>query len=63
MRIFCTGASGYIGGSVAVAIVAAGHHISGFLRSEQSAALVCSFGIEPIRGVLEDRDIVRTAAA
>ena len=63
MRIFCTGVSGYIGGSVAVALVAAGHNVSGLVRSEQSAALVRSFGIEPIRGVLDDLEIVRTAAA
>lgn len=63
MRIFCTGATGYIGGSVAVALVAAGHKVSGLVRSEQSAATVRSFGIEPIWGALDDLEILRAAAA
>jgi nucleoside-diphosphate-sugar epimerase len=37
MRIFCTGASGYIGGSIAVALAAAGSEVSGLARSERSA--------------------------
>jgi nucleoside-diphosphate-sugar epimerase len=63
MRIFCTGASGYIGGSIAVALSAAGHEISGLVRSERSAELVRAMGIAPVHGTLDDADILEAAAA
>jgi len=36
MRIFCTGVSGYIGGSIAAAMTSAGHEVSGLVRSERA---------------------------
>ena len=63
MRIFCTGASGYIGGSIAVALLADGHEVSGLVRSEESAALVRSHGISPVLGSLDDLDVLRAEAA
>jgi nucleoside-diphosphate-sugar epimerase len=62
MRIFCTGTSGYIGGSVAAALAAAGHEVSGLVRSERSAELVQTFGITPVHGTLDDVDILAAAA-
>jgi nucleoside-diphosphate-sugar epimerase len=62
MRIFCTGTSGYIGGSVAVALAAAGHEVSGLVRSEASAELVRALGITPVHGTLDDGDVLRAAA-
>jgi len=62
MRIFCTGASGYIGGSVGVALVAAGHVVSGLVRSEASAVAVAAVGIAPVRGTLDDLDMLRAEA-
>ncbi|WP_298261643.1 NAD-dependent epimerase/dehydratase family protein [Bradyrhizobium sp.] len=63
MRIFCTGASGYIGGSIALALVAAGHDVSGLVRSDENAARVRSLGIAPVHGTLDDVDVLRAAAA
>ena len=63
MRIFCTGASGYIGGSVAVALAEAGHEVSGLVRSEENAQRVRSLGIAPILGTLDDATVLRSAAA
>lgn len=63
MRIFCTGASGYIGGSIALALAAAGHEVSGLVRSEENAQRVRSLGIIPVHGALDDIDILRAAAA
>jgi nucleoside-diphosphate-sugar epimerase len=62
MRIFCTGTSGYIGGSVAAALAAAGHEVSGLVRSERSAGLVRAFGISPVHGTLDDAEVLRAAA-
>jgi nucleoside-diphosphate-sugar epimerase len=62
MRIFVTGASGYIGGSIAVALAAAGHEISGLVRSARSAELVQALGLTPVHGTLDDVDVLRAAA-
>ena len=40
MKVFCTGASGYIGGSVAAHLVAAGHQVTGLVRSPEKADAV-----------------------
>jgi len=63
MRIFCTGASGYIGGSIAMALAAAGHEVAGLVRSERSAELVRALGITPVHGTLDDGGILRGAAS
>ncbi len=62
MRIFVTGTSGYIGGSVAAALAAAGHEVSGLVRSEASAEQVAGLGITPVHGTLDDAEILRAAA-
>jgi nucleoside-diphosphate-sugar epimerase len=62
MRIFCTGTSGYIGGSVAVALAASGHDVCGLVRSERSAELVRALGITPVHGTLDDVDVLQAAA-
>src|ERR1700752_389559 len=62
MKIFCTGASVYIGGSVAAHLVAAGHQVTGLVRSAERADGVRSFGIEPVLGSLDDAEILARAA-
>ena len=63
MRIFCTGTSGYIGGSIAAALAAAGHEVSGLARSQRSAEQIAALGLIPVHGTLDDADILRAAAA
>jgi len=63
MNIFLTGASGYIGGSVARALVSAGHRVSGLVRSQARADNVRAFGIEPVLGTLDEAAILAGAAA
>ena len=62
MKIFCTGASGYIGGSVAARLAEAGHQVSGLVRSAGKAEAVRAFGIEPVMGTLDDASILARAA-
>ena len=62
MKIFITGASGYIGGSLAEALVAAGHGVSGLARSDDTAAALTKRGIVPVRGTLDDADVLAKAA-
>ena len=62
MKIFLTGASGYIGSVVAERLRAAGHLVSGLARSEASAAKLRSAGIEPVRGGFEDATAIGAAA-
>jgi nucleoside-diphosphate-sugar epimerase len=62
MKVFCTGASGYIGGSVAAHFAAAGHQVTGLVRSPEKADAVRAFGIEPVMGTLDDSEILSRAA-
>src|SRR3954447_11642366 len=62
MKIFCTGASGYIGGSVAARLAAGGHQVTGLVRSADKADAVRAFGIEPVMGTLDDAQILTRAA-
>jgi nucleoside-diphosphate-sugar epimerase len=62
MKVFLTGASGYIGGSVAAALLSAGHTVLGLVRSPQKAGQVRALGIEPVAGTLDDGAVLSRAA-
>ncbi len=62
MKVFCTGASGYIGGSVAVHLAAAGHQVTGLVRTTEKADAVRARGIEPLLGTLDDAERLAKAA-
>lgn len=62
MRVFVTGASGYIGGTIAARLLARGHRVSGLTRSEPAAARLRELGIEPVIGVLDDAGVLADAA-
>ncbi|MBI3375569.1 MAG: NAD-dependent epimerase/dehydratase family protein [Betaproteobacteria bacterium] len=62
MKIFLTGASGYIGGSVAMALLSAGHDVAGLVRSAQRAEQVRTQGIEPVLGTLGDTGLLARMA-
>jgi nucleoside-diphosphate-sugar epimerase len=57
-----TGATGYIGGSVAEKLTAVGHAVTGLIRSEEKIALLNARGIEAVVGTLDDPDILAAAA-
>lgn len=54
MKIFLTGASGYVGGTIAHALLADGHQVIGLVRNQERARQVGAFGIEPAIGDLND---------
>lgn len=62
MRIFLTGASGYIGGSVAVRLVAAGHAVRGLVRNPEKAQELEHLGIEPVLGTLDEAGLLKEEA-
>jgi nucleoside-diphosphate-sugar epimerase len=62
MRIFLTGANGYIGGAVAVTLIADGHKIRGLVRSQDKADAVAAHGIDPVIGSLDDAALLRSEA-
>lgn len=63
MKIFLTGASGYVGGTIADVLIAAGHSVAGLVRSEARAAQVRARGIEPVLGTLSDAKLLGELAA
>jgi len=62
MRIFLTGASGFIGGAVALALIAAGHRVRGLVRSRAKADVVAAHGIEAVVGSLDDVTVLQAEA-
>lgn len=52
MKVFVTGATGYIGGSVSTKLLEAGHEVIGLARSDDAAAALKKRGIEPLPGDL-----------
>ena len=62
MRIFVTGANGFIGGSVASALIANGDQVRGLVRSPAKAEEVVAFGVEPVIGSLDDTDLLQAEA-
>ncbi len=63
MNIFITGAGGYIGGSIAAALIERGHAVRGLTRSQASAQRLATSGIEPVVGSLDDTDLLADAAS
>jgi nucleoside-diphosphate-sugar epimerase len=62
MKVFITGASGYLGGSISHRLVDAGHEVTGLVRTAEQAARLQKLGIHSAIGTLDDADLLKHLA-
>jgi nucleoside-diphosphate-sugar epimerase len=62
MHVFLTGATGWVGATVAAELLAAGHQVSGLARNADKAQALLAAGGQVVHGTLDDHDVLFAAA-
>src|SRR5215469_7122014 len=62
MKVFVTGAGGFIGGTIAAHLARAGHEVRGLVRRPEQFAALEALGIAPVQGDLDDRALLMQEA-
>ncbi len=63
MKVFLTGANGWIGSVIARELLDAGHTVVGLVRSKEKAEALSATGVTPLVGGLQDLDVIRRGAS
>lgn len=63
MKVFLTGASGFIGSAIVKELLSAGHEVTGLARSDESAKTISDAGARVLMGSIEDLDILKQGAS
>jgi len=63
MKVFVTGATGWVGSVLVNELIANGHQVLGLCRSDEKAAALHAAGAEVVRGSLQELDVLKDASA